>query len=390
MLLRLSSTAVVAGALGLCVATSSSGTARACGGLVAPAKAVVVQSQQRVVISLAQNGTSHVVVQLGIPSADVPFGALAPVSGVPTLDPEPVDTAEIDELDLRTRPIVHPSPDTGGGCGCGSAADAAGGGDKGGVNVVQIVDIGPITAAALGADTGAALTQWLTDNGFVVSAADQPVIDSYVGPGKYFIAFKRSSAAGSGPSSVGVSYSVPGDQRGYPLRISRVGADARLGIQVFVASPEVISPTGSAPAGNFQTLTLSDFSRVDLYNDYTGTLFQGIADRGGKAFVVEGVFGANSGWRDGLGPKLAGITEAGQVLSRLTTVVAPAQLTEDVAFTGNAPKKVPKEISVLAVPLGGPGRGERLRELYLAMCGLSLVAWGARRRLRPRGHLLPG
>lgn len=363
----------------------SGGSARACGALVHDAKSVVVQSQQRVLISLRSDDTSHVVVQLGIPAADAPFGALTPVAGLPTLDPAPVDTGEIDELETRTRPKVigEKAADSGGGCGCGSAASDQAGGGKGlggGVDVVQIVDIGPVTAAVLAADTGQALTQWLTDNGFVVPAADQPIVDSYVGPQKYFIAFKRSSQAGTGPSSVGVSFSVPGDQRGYPLRISRVGADVRLGIQVFVAAPAVDAPTGSAPAGNFETLTLADFSATGLYHDYTGTLFEGISQRGGKAFVVEGVYDEGSGWRDGLGPKLASITEPGQVLSRLATVVAPAQLTEDVAFTGNAPKNVPKEVHAFVFP---PDGGPRHRELYLAVGALGLLAFSLRRALRP-------
>lgn len=364
--------------------------ARACGALVSNDKSVVVQSQQRVLISLLESKKSRIVVQLGVPEASAPFGAVTPVNGLPTLDAEPVDTKEMDQLDQLTRPSVSKEvpADSGGGCGCGSdaASDQAGGGKglgNGGVNVVQIVDIGPVTAAALSADSGATLTQWLTDNGFVVPAADQPVIDSYVGPSKYFIAFKRNQNAGSGASSVGVSFTVDGDQRGYPLRVSRVGADARLGIQVFVAAPEVVSPSGSAPAGNFKTLTLADFPASDLYDDYTSALFSGIQKQGGKAFVVEGVFDATGGWRGQLGPQLQAITESGQVLSRLATVVAPASLTEDVSFTGNAPKDVPRQIVALSLPLRAPGRGGEHTRTYLAVCGLGLLTWGMRRKLRP-------
>jgi len=358
--------------------------AAACGGVVSPAQSVVVQSQQRVLISLRADGSTRVVVQLGIPGANAPFGALTPVAGLPTLDPKPVDSEELDTLDKTTRPVLRPSEsDSGGGCGCGSAADTAGGtkGGGGGVSVVQMVDIGPVTAAVLAASSGAELTQWLGDNGFAVPAGDQAVVATYIGPGKFFVAFKRNDTP-SGASSVGVSFSVPGDQRGYPLRISRVGADTRLGIQVFVAAPEVVSPTGSAPAGNFQTLTLKDFPFSELYADYTGTLYAGIQQRGGKAFVVESVYGATSGWRDQLGPRLQEITESGQVLSRLATVVAPTQLTEDVAFTGNAPNDVPKEIAMIWHPLGAPGGPGRYGELYMAASGLALAGLGLRRRRR--------
>ncbi|MBK7584551.1 MAG: DUF2330 domain-containing protein [Myxococcales bacterium] len=365
-------------------------SAHACGALVSNDKSVVAQSQQRVLISLRSDGTSNVVVQLGVPEASAPFGALTPVAGLPTLDPSPVDVAEIDGLDQATRPRVNGS-DSGstdsGSCGCGSTPtdDLAGGGKNlgGGVGVVQIVDIGPVTAAALSADSTAALTEWLSDNGFVIPTADQASVDAYVGPGKYFVAFKRSAQAEPGPSSVGVSFSVPGDQRGYPLRISRVGAAAQLGIQVFVAAPEVVSPTGSAPAGNFLTLTLADFSASALYDDYTQTLFTKIAEMGSKAFVIEGVFGTGSGWRQGLGPKLSAITETTQVLSRMATVVAPSMLTEDVSFSGNAPTSVPREVTALLLPIDGPGPGGgQHRDLYLAMSGLSFAAFGLRRKLR--------
>jgi len=364
--------------------------ARACGAVVSNDTSLVVQSHQRVFISSRSDGTSHVVVQLAIPAANAPFGALTPVAGQPTLDPEPVDVDELDELELSTRPSVrtYGSGSDSGGCGCGSS-DAAGDG-KGlgsgggsGVNVVQIVDIGPVTAAALSADSAAPLTQWLTDNGFVIPTAQQSIVDAYVGPNKFFIAFKRNTQAASGASSVGVSFSVAGDQRGYPLRMSSIGADQKLGIQVFIAAPESVSPTGSAPEGAFSTLTLADLSPSALAEDYTQAVFDEVAQRSSKAFVVEGVYRVNTGWRANLGPKLTAITDLNQVLTRLTTVVDPKTLDQDVMLTGAAPDEVPTQIYALAIPMSGPGRGgDRHRELYLAAAGLSFAAWRFRRAVR--------
>lgn len=363
-------------ALGLSLAARD---ASACGGVVSPPTELVLQNQQRVLISFRSNGTSHVVLQLGIPSADAEFGALTPVNGQPTLDSEPVDVSELDELDARTRPVAV-AEDSGGGCGCGSAekaGDVSGGNPRGGVNVIQIVDIGPVTAAVLEATDAAPLGTWLTDNGFAVPSSDQSIVDSYVGAGRYFIAFKRSSAAGVGPTSVGVSFSVPGDQRGYPLRMSRLGAGDRLAIQVFVAAPETLAPKGSGPTNPFEALTLADFTVAELGSDYTNAILSKVQAKGGKAFVVEGVYHPSGHWRDPLGPSLAAITDEDQNLTRLATVLPPTALTEDAMFVSDAPDDVPTTLGEVSAP-GQGGRPYRL--LYVALLGSVLVSWLVRNR----------
>jgi len=364
--------------------------AHACGGVVSNDTAVVTQSQQRVLISYRDDGTSNVVVQLAIPAANAPFGALTPVAGQPTLDPEPVDVAELDKLEEKTRPKIHQYSSAGGGssssgCGCGSDSAAAGDG-KGsydqGVHVVDVVDIGPVTAAVLAADSTAPLTQWLTDNGFVVPTNQTATIDAYVGAGQYFIAFKRSAQSTGGESSVGVSFSVPGDQRGYPLRMSRIGAGSKLGIQVFVAAPENVAPYGSAPAGGFTALTLTDLSPSAMLSDYTQAVFDEVAQHAGKAFVVEGVYESQEVWRSALGPKLYAMTDSDQVLTRLTTVVDPATLDADVQFMADPPKDVPREVTLGSL-LQGPGRGDGPhRWLPIGVMIAMAAAWAARRLAR--------
>lgn len=363
----------------------ASNEAHACGGIVSPPTSLVLQDQQRVFISKRSDGTSNVVLQLGIPSVSTEFGALTPVLGQPTLDAEPVDVSELDELDSRTRPTAGGSDDSaGGGCGCGSAAEAGGDrGGLGGVNVIQIVDIGPVTAAVLTADSTLPLTDWLTQNGFLVPASDQSVIDAYVGANNYFIAFKRSAQAGSGPSSVGVSFSVVGDQRGYPLRMSRLGASDRLAIQVFVAAPESQAPKGSGPTNPFEALTLADFSVSEVQNDYESAIFQKVAANGGKAFVVEGVYHPSAHWREPLGPRLMAITETDQNLTRLATVLAPASLTQDAMFVSDPPEKVPTHVS--SIPLRIPNQN---RFLYSGLLGLVLATWLTRRSFRVRSGVL--
>ena len=96
------------------------------------------------------------------------------------------------------------------------------------MQVSQPVTIGPVTAVTLTADTGDAINAWLGDNGFVIPAASQSIVDAYAGPGRYFIAIRRSdTAATGGPTSVGLHFTLGGDERGLPLRFARLGAARR-------------------------------------------------------------------------------------------------------------------------------------------------------------------
>ena len=99
------------------------------------------------------------------------------------------------------------------------------------MRVSEPVAIGPVTAVTLTADTGDAVNAWLADNGFVIPAADQALVADYAGPGRYFIAIRRSdTAATQVPSSVGVHFTLAGDQRALPMRFARLGAAPTVGV----------------------------------------------------------------------------------------------------------------------------------------------------------------
>lgn len=375
---------------GLCAAASlTASSAEACGGVVSQREtSLVVQAQQRVLISVLDSGASQVVIELAIPSANEPFGALTPVGIQPTVDSVPVDVGEMESLERATRPSVTVNDSSNEGCTCspGLGSDT-GGVSKGNVNVVQIVDVGPVTAAVLSADSLTPLEQWLTANGFVVPSTEQAVVDAYVGPNKFFIAFKRSSQAPPGPSSVGVSFSAPGDLRGYALRMSRIGAASRLAIQVFVAAADRLAPNGSAPSAPFLTLTLDDLDASALASDYENAVFNAVGLRGSKAFVVEGVFKPSDDWRANLGPRLSALTATGQVLTRLTTVVRPELLDRDADFLAEPPANVPRSVVASASGLSVAVAPTRQRfstfGLILASAFAAPLRRVARRRSSP-------
>lgn len=192
--------------------------------------------------------------------------------------------------------------------------------------VSQPVTIGPVTAVTLTADTGAAINAWLADNGFVVPQSQQPIVDSYAGPGRYFIAIRRSdhSAAGA-PTSVGIHFTLTGDQRGLPLRFASIGAGATVGFTVLVVSNGSVGP--SLP---FEALTIADLDAATLKSaGYATALSAAIAKHGNHAFVVEGF------WRDtqsfGLSVLLP-FFAPGSGVTRLSTLLPTSALDTDVAF----------------------------------------------------------
>src|SRR6478752_2371576 len=204
--------------------------ARACGGGLVSSQGTIGADAQRIIIS-ARDGMTDVITQINVPATTADYGVLLPLPSEPTLDSTPVSSADIDLLDTRTAPRIHhaSTDDEGGfpvGCGCGatSKGGANTGGSDPGVRVSQPVAIGPVTAVTLTADTGDAINGWLADNGFAIAPANQSLVASYAGTGRYFVAIRRSNTATTNaPSSVGVHFTLVGDERALPMRFARLG-----------------------------------------------------------------------------------------------------------------------------------------------------------------------
>lgn len=344
----------------------------ACGGGGIASQAGVVVDSQRVVISTRASGTTDIVAQISVPQTSSDYGVLIPVPSEPTLDREPVATSDLTSLDEATRPRIL--VETGGGssgCGCGTVAgDSKGSAPTRGVTAGPPVEIGPVVAVSLTGDSDAAILAWLADNGFLLPADASATLASYVGPGNYFIAIRRSdSAATFAPSSIGIHYSLKGDHRKLSLAFTRIGAAETMAYTVFLGASEAIGPT--AP---FAALTLNDLDATALRQDnYRGAIQSAVAARGSKAFVLESSSTASSV----VPPGLAHLFDAGAVVTRATTVVSREELSEDVvfatAFKGEVPNSRFASQSVL-----GPRSGS------FGSLGLVMVA-GVLRRRRQRG-----
>jgi hypothetical protein len=347
--------------------------ARACGGGLVSRQGTLGASAQRIFLAAGPTST-EVVTQVIVPASTDDYGVLIPLPAKPEIDPNPISAEALDALDRSTSPRVIKEDDGGGGigCVCGGAADKAGGAPRGGVMAADPVQVGPVTAVSLTADTGEALNGWLTDNGFALPAGARPLIDEYAGPGKYLVAIKRSKEASPGsPSSVGVHFTVPGDARALPLRFAGLGAAPEVAFTLFIVAAQ---PSG--PQLPFEGLTIDKLDRaVAGTQGYRAAVKKAVADRRGQALVIENVQDV-----DAIGPpSLRGLAVkvGGEVITRLSTVVASSALTQDVALTGSAPMTVPTTITVAAA-------GGRSAAPYLAaMLGAVAFVRPRRRREQP-------
>lgn len=324
--------------------------ASACGGGVVTESGSIGADAHRVFMSVRANGTD-VVTQIGVPATTEAYGVLIPVGALPTLDPDPVDTEELDLLEEATAPTIEQgrrtggSSDDGGGCGCpfpgGSASDdksggAGGDGDSDKVTVTRPVAIGPVTAVVVGGMSPEAITAWLADNGFSLPQAAQERVGEYVGTDRHFIALRRTAGAPSGgPTSVGVHFWLEGDRRGIPLRLASLGATGTVAFTVFVAAQ-----TTSAPAPPFTPLTIDDLDPETLAGGgYGAAVEAAVSDRAGRAFVLESDHVATEVIPTG--SLLSSLVDSGQRLTRLSTILAVETMTEDVRLDATFTSEVP-------------------------------------------------
>ncbi|MHB8421084.1 MAG: DUF2330 domain-containing protein [Myxococcales bacterium] len=286
--------------------------------------------------------STDIVAQVFVPAGG-DFGILMPAPAQPTIDPTPVPSSDLDALDMATRPritVETPSSEgEGGGCGigCGAAGKSAGGLPPidTGVRTGPPVTVGPVVATPLTATDSSALDAWLAQNGFALSAADQTIVDGYVGAGQWFVALKPSAEAGDGGAvdggvSVGLHYSVPVVDDGLELKMASVGASGSMSFTVFVAAAQGVGPTNAA------ALTLLDLDAGLLAQSYPEAVAAAVGSHGGQAWVVEGNFDPSV-----VGGALAAMLDPSQgTLTRLSTVVTPAQMTYDPTFAPPGPSGV--------------------------------------------------
>ena len=233
--------AVLAGGLG--VASPLAAQACGCGGFVADQKVSV--HQETAVVQLTPG---HEVVSMQF-AADTAATKAAWVMPVPErASMELGDQALFDQLDQLTAPEVR-TVEVEGDDGDGGAAGAAPPSTQAPVSVTDRVTLGPYDVAQLTGSDPKAVTKWLTDNGFTISAKLSDGLANYLADGWQVVAVKMSS---SGEHTLGgtlppmrVSFDSP--RPVYPMRLS-AGASTPQSLRLYVLADHKMSATSPAPA----------------------------------------------------------------------------------------------------------------------------------------------
>jgi hypothetical protein len=323
---------IVAGAIGL-----APRPAAACGGGgVTSQSSGVVANAQRILMSV-HAATTDVVVQIGVPATTADYGVLIPTPSQPTLDAQPVSETDLAALDAATAPavLVQEPAESSEGCGCPfvTASNKGGAGASrgvdAGVSVSDPVDIGPVQAVVLTADTADAVNGWLADNGFALTADGQAIVGGYAGTGKYFIAIRRGDTTATGAAtSIGVHYTLAGAHQKLSLGFARLGAAPSVAFTLWNATT---GPSG--PLSPFVPLLLGALDAPTLRQGrYADAVAAAVAAHGSQAFVLEGQTDKTTLAGKRVGPSLLGLVDDGSTITRMSTIVAAGALGDDAMF----------------------------------------------------------
>jgi uncharacterized protein DUF2330 len=327
--------AVIAAAFAVAIAPRP--VAACGGGGVTSTSSGVVANAQRIFMSV-RAATTDIVVEIGVPATSADWGALIPTPAEPTLDAQPISEADLAALDAATAPTILVSQPGGGsddGCGCpfvaGTKANSGGGSTvvDAGVTVSAPVNVGPVQAVSLTADTADAVQTWLASNGFSLTADGQAIVAAYAGTGRYFIAIRRSDTATTGaPTSIGLHYTLPGGHQKLSLGFARLGAAPTVAFTLWN-----VTAGASAPQAPFVPVLLTALDQPTLRQGrYADAVSAAVAAHDNQAFVLEGESDKTTLTGRGVGAGLLGLVDDGATITRMSTIVPAAALTTDATF----------------------------------------------------------
>ena len=103
------------------------------------------------------------------------------------------------------------------------------------MTVLAQENVGPYATVQLHSSDSSALDNWLTQNGYNIPAAVQPILDAYVTEGFDFLAMKLLPNQGV-QAMRPVRVTMPGASLSLPLRMASVGTGAVTGITIWVVA----------------------------------------------------------------------------------------------------------------------------------------------------------
>jgi len=222
-------------------------SASACGGCFQPppppSQTVSDITDEKMLLSVSptQSTLYDEIEYAGSPSS---FAWVLPIHGTVTVGLSAdvlfssIDTLTATQINPPPSSCPQPHCSSGGGCGSSAAGNSAFDESGGGSNQVQVLKqstVGPYDTVQLHSTNAGALDAWLTQNGFDIPTAVQPILDAYVSDGFDFLAMKLSPGQGV-QAMRPVRVTTQGAGLSLPLRMASVGTGAITGITIWIVA----------------------------------------------------------------------------------------------------------------------------------------------------------
>jgi MYXO-CTERM domain-containing protein len=279
---------VLLGAAGLLGAES----ADACGGLFC-ANSPVDQNAERILFEVHEPGNISVTVEISYSGEPDKFSWIVPVSETPSeMSVAPPSSLRI--LDNATNVQIIPPPVTcssqeesfngdGDGDGDGDLSTGAPEADDG-VVVEDLPVVGPYDPEVISSDDPDALTDWLTENDYLITDEMKPYIAEYVAAGYKFMGVKLIPDAGITDISP-LKWTCPEGDPLIPIKLTAIAAEPEMGVLVYVAGGTRYSPV------NYREIQvdtdLVQFDPATGQSNYYPLASWLIDEEGGKAMIAE-------------------------------------------------------------------------------------------------------
>jgi hypothetical protein len=225
--------------------------ASACGGCFHPPTQTVTDiTDERMLLSVSA-GQSTLYDQIQYSGSPSSFAWVLPIHGTVTVGL----SADVlfDSIDAVTATQIQPPPKNcptpagcvglgGGRSAIGNAPEAPGGGGNflappppPAVQVLKQANVGPYATVQLRSTDSSALDAWLTQNGYDIPTAVQPILNAYVAEGFDFLAMKLLPDQGV-QAMRPVRVTTSGASLSLPMRMASIGTGAVTGISVWVVA----------------------------------------------------------------------------------------------------------------------------------------------------------
>ncbi|HSY38490.1 MAG TPA: DUF2330 domain-containing protein [Polyangia bacterium] len=214
--------------------------ASACGGCFHPPTQTVTDITDERMLLAVSSTQSTLYDQIEYSGSPSSFAWVLPIHGTVTVGL----SADVlfDSIDTLTATQINPPPQNcpaptncAGPQAAGAFATADAGAAFGPVQVLAQANVGPYATVQLHSSDSSALDSWLTQNGYNIPAAVQPILDAYVKEGFDFLAMKLLPNQGV-QAMRPVRVTTAGASLSLPLRMASIGTGAVTGITIWVVA----------------------------------------------------------------------------------------------------------------------------------------------------------